>query len=138
MGKARKTAILKAYAREWGVWNQTEVTDQMRQEHPHLMHCSHIWANQRYEVQAFICTTGIGGVWQCNLIRHGDLERISWEEIQRIIHDLFGPEVVAVEVYPAIVDEWQSKANLRVVWILPSTWPLPFGLHLASAWGKPQ
>lgn len=137
MSKTRKTAILKNFALQWGAWSQTEVTEQMRSDFPHLMHCKHIWANQRYEVQAFICETPIGGAWQLGIIRHGDIEQIHWDEIQRIVHELFGPEVVAVEVYPAIADEWQSKANLRVVWILPSTWPLPFGLHLASAWGKP-
>lgn len=138
MGKARKTAILKAFAREWGVWRQTECTDQMRSDFPHLMHCKHIWANQRYEVQAFVCETSIGGVWQLGIIRHGDIEAIAWGEIQRIVHDLFGSEVVAVEVYPAIEHEWQTTTGLRVIWILPSTWPLPFGLQLASAWGKPQ
>lgn len=135
--KTRKTAVLKAYAREWGAWNEAPITDEMRQEFPHLMHVKHIWANQRYEVQAFAVDSSIGGIWQLGIIRHGDIAQITWGELQRIVHELYGPEVTAVEVYPPIVDEWQTKHNLRVLWILPATYELPFGLHRPGAWGKP-
>jgi hypothetical protein len=135
--RPRKTALLKAYARTWTKFEQVEITEEMRDDYVVLRHCTSIYANSLFEAQLFKIETTIGGVWQCNLIRHGDIEPATWEQIQRAIHDLFGPEVVAVEVYPAIQHEWQSKANLRVVWILPSTWELPFGLQLQSAWGKP-
>ena len=137
MGKARKTAILKAYAREWGEWREAPVTDEIRSKYPHLKHVSRIWANNRYEVQAFEVKTDIGGIWQIGVIRHGDIEKITWEELQRIIHELYGPEIVAVEMYPPIADEWQTKHNLRILWILPATYDVPFGLHVAGAWGRP-
>jgi hypothetical protein len=134
---ARKTAVLKAYARTWGEWKINDVTDKMREEFKHLQHCKHIWSNNRYEVQAFVCQTSIGGMWQLGIIRHGDIEPISWDEIQRIVHELLNPEVVAVEIYPALQNAWPVKHNLRVIWVLPSTWPLPFGLEQPGAWGKP-
>ena len=134
---ARQTAILKALARTWGEWKLTEPDDKIRSEHPHLRHCKCIWANNRYEVQGFVCETPIGGVWQLTVLRHGDLEKIMYSELQRIIHELFGDDIVAVEIYPALADEWQTKTNLTVLWMLPKTWPLPFGLHVKGAWGKP-
>jgi hypothetical protein len=136
MTKVRKTALLKSLAKTWGAWQEAAVTDELQREHPHLLHCQHIWANNRYEVNAYIAQTPIGGVWQVNVFRHGDLEQITWPELQRIVHELYGPEAVAVEVYPALVDEWRTKSNLRILWVLPNTWPLPFGLHLPGAWGQ--
>jgi hypothetical protein len=138
MGKVRKTAYLKALARSWGSWSMTVPDDKLRAEHPHLRNCTSIWANNRFECQAFPCNSSIGGVWQINILRHGDLEAIEWGELQRIVHELYGPEIVAVEVYPSIDSEWKGQTkHLRVLWILPSTWPLPFGLHLPTAFGKP-
>jgi hypothetical protein len=136
MTKVRKTALLKALAREWGEWKINEVTPEMRDRFPHLRHCAAIWSNNRYEVQGFKCETAIGGVWQIGVIRHGDIEQITWSELQRIVHERFGDEVTAIEVYPPREHEWNTQHNLRVLWILPSTWPLPFGLHLPGAWGQ--
>lgn len=136
MGKVRKTAALKAIARTWGDWRMIVPTDEIRQEHPHLLHCKHIWANNRYECNAYSVETSIGGVWQLNVFRHGNLEEISWTELQRIVHEIYGPEAVAVEVYPGIAEEWLTKNSVRVLWVLPATWSLPFGLHVAGAWGK--
>jgi len=137
MGKARKTALLKAFARQKTPFQQVEITEQMIHDYPLLMHCSAIFSNSRVEVHTFNLETAIGGVVQCTLIRHGDIAPLSWEEIQESIHEIFGPEVVAVEVYPSLESEWSTKLGLRVLWILPSTWQLPFGLHLPGAWGKP-
>lgn len=136
--KVRKTAYLKSLARTWGDWTMTEPDEKLRAEHPHLRKCTSIWANNRFEVQCFPCDSKIGGVWQLNILRHGDLEAIEWAELQRIIHELYGPEIVAVEVYPSLDTEWKGSTKyLRVLWILPSTWTLPFGLHLPTAFGKP-
>lgn len=137
MEKVRRTALLKSYARTWGEWTETEITDDLRREHPHLLHCKHIWGNHRYEVNAFSVETPVGGVWQLNVFRHGNLEQITWTELQRIVHELYGPEATAIEVYPALAQEWQTKADVRVLWLLPATWPLPFGLHFKTAWGVP-
>lgn len=138
MGKVRKTALLKAYARTHTPFEQVEITPAMRHDFPNLEHCSSIWANSRYEVQLFTVNTAIGGVNQMVVSRHGNIEDMTWEELQRIKIELFGPEAVAVEVYPGIAEEWRGVKHIRVLWILPTTWPLPFGLHLPGSWGKPQ
>ena len=134
--KARKTAVLKSMARQWTPFEKVEITERMMLDYPLLMNCKAIYANSRMEVQMFAAETSIGGVMQVTFIRHGDIEQLTWEEIQRALHEIFGPEVVAVEVYPALVDEWQTKLHLRVLWVLPSTYSLPFGLEKIGAWGK--
>ena len=136
MGKTRRTAYLKALARTPGDWQRIGVTDEMRAQHKHLAHCAYIYSNNRVECQVFPIKTAIGGVNQLTCIRHGNIAELSWEELQRIVHELFGPEVTAVEVYPPLEHEWQTNLGLRVLWVLPSTWPLPFGLHLPGAWGQ--
>ena len=127
---------MKALAKTPGVWNEVEISDEMRDDYSHLKHCTNIWANNRLEVQAFAIKTEIGGVVQVNICRHGDIEQIGWTELQSVIHELYGPEAVAVEVYPQLIDEWQSKSNVRVLYVLPSTQALPFGLHFSTAWGR--
>jgi len=134
--RPRKTALLKSFGRHWTNFESVPITPEMIADHPLLATCRAIYANSRYEVQMFAVETSIGGVMQVTAIRHGDIEPAPWEDLQRLIHEIFGPEVVAVEVYPALQDEWVSKLNLRVVWILPATWTLPFGLHLPTAWGR--
>jgi hypothetical protein len=136
MTKVRKTALLKAYGRQWTPFEKVEITSQMEQDYPLLINCMAIYANSRIECQLFKVETSIGGVVQATFIRHGDIEQLTWEDIQRALHEIFGPEVVAVEVYPALTDEWQTKLHLRVLWVLPSTYALPFGLGVKGAWGK--
>lgn len=109
----------------------------MRTDYPQLEHAYAIYANSRYEVQMFNAPSAIGGIMQMVVSRHGNIEDITWEELQRIKVELFGPECEAVEVYPGIADEWAGVKHIRVLWILPTTWRIPFGLHVPGAWGKP-
>ena len=137
MKRPRKTALLKAYARTKTPFEQVAITDEMRGDYPQLKYCSSIFANSRIEAHIYQIKTEIGGVSQVNLVRHGDIEELGWDEIQAAIRELFGPEAVAVEIYPAMIDEWPSKTRVRVLWVLPYTWKLPFGLQFENAWGQP-
>ena len=126
----------KTVGRTWGTWQSREVTAEMKSDYPHLIHCNAIWFNNRYEVQSFNCRSPLGGVVQLLVRRHFDIEEISWVEMQRIKRELFG-EVLALEMYPPAEIEWKSETALRVMWILPTNWESPFGLHLETAWGNP-
>jgi hypothetical protein len=139
MGKAaRKTAALKALAREWTKFDYVELTGELRDRWPQLKHATSVWANSRFEVHIYAITTEIGGVNQVNIARHGQIEDVSYEDAQRVVHDIFGPEVTAVEIYPPFEYEWQTRIRVKVLWVLPYTWHLPFGLHFPNAWGKPE
>ena len=135
--KMRDRTKLKLVAREWTPWQSIPVTEEMREQHKHLRYAEQILTNSRFEVQTFPCATPIGGVVQATVIRHGDIAPISWDELQRIVHEIFGADVTAVEIFPPLEHEWHTSVGLRSLWILPSTWQIPFGLHAEGSWGRP-
>lgn len=137
MAKVRQRTLLKSAAKRWQPWVEIPITEEMREKHPHLRHCASIFRNHRCEMQCFPVSSSIGGVMQVTIVRHMDLESLEWEEIQAAVHDRFGPESVAVEIYPAISNEWHMKVRVRVLWVLPAGWELPFGLEKPNSWGKP-
>ena len=136
MKKPRNTALLRVCAKYWTKFEPVEVTLEMRGDYPLLKNVHSIYVNSRFEVQLFAVESSIGGVMQVGICRHGDIEPATWEEMQRIKTELFGPDAVAVEVYPSLVNEWKTKTGVRVLWVLPSTYTLPFGLEKIGAWGK--
>lgn len=60
-------------------------------------------------------------------IRNKDHTDIPWSDKQWIKDTLFGPERVAVEVFPP-VEQLVDAANMYHLWVLPEGWVLPFGL----------
>jgi hypothetical protein len=137
MSEARRQrkAFVKI-SKEWSPWSQVEVTDDLRRQHPHLQHCKMIYNNSRYECQLFPCTSPIGGIQQVVVHRHVGQEEIPWSDLQRIKHELFGHNSVALEMYPPMDCEWNVSANIRVLWIMPQNWIPPMGLHREEAWGR--
>lgn len=133
-GQRMKYAIKKA-GREWTAWNNVAITDQMRREHKHLAKCSSIYANSRFEVQCWECASPVGGFMHAIIARHGLLEPVNGEDIQRIKAELFGPNVVGVEIYPPVAAGLEFKT--RHLWILPTSgYSLPFGFDMPTCWGQ--
>jgi hypothetical protein len=60
-------------------------------------------------------------------IRNRASTDIPWAEKQRIKNEIFGPERVAIEVFPA-ESELADAANMYHIWVLPAGTRLPFGL----------
>lgn len=132
----KQRSAAKIAGRTWGEWRSVAVTDDMKLAFPHREYCTNIFANNRYQVEVFpFPCPGIGGIQQLCVSRHYDLEEISWDELQRIVHELFGESVTAVEIFPARHVEWKIQSKVRVLWVLPTTYTLPFGLHFVEAWG---
>jgi len=52
---------------------------------------------------------------------------IPWAEKQKIKDELFGPDRIALEVFPA-ADELVDGANMYHIWVLPAGMELPFSL----------
>ena len=65
------------------------------------------------------------GIVQHACIKSAKDDDIPWREKQRIKNEIFGPERVAVEVFPK-VSELVDQANLYHIWILPDGMDLPF------------
>ena len=53
---------------------------------------------------------------------------IPWAEKQKIKNEIFGPERIALEVFPK-ESELVDAANMYHLWVLPVEFDLPFGIH---------
>lgn len=131
---------LKALARTWGEWDRIVPTEQQKAEHPISENVSVCYSNNRYGVQVYECfieKLGLAGetITQVTIGRHGDLESITWDELQRIKNELIGEDRVAIEIYPP-VRQLVNQANLRHLWVFHQGYTLPFGLHLPTAFGR--
>ena len=77
-----------------------------------------VWQNHRYIVQAFWGRKILGMPATKLMIRRSDAEPIySWPDLQRIKNEIYGPEAVAIQMFPAmsgLVDD----ANLYWLWVL--------------------
>lgn len=129
----RKTHAIKRVGKTWSAWTEIPVTDEIRKSAVHMHNVHSIWANSRFEAQAFRVSSHEGGIMQLVVARHGHVEPVSWNDMQRIKTELFGAENFAIEIYPAEVVSVEMK--IRIMWIMPAGWAPPCGLHLPTAWG---
>lgn len=123
---------MQKMAKVWSAWREVAVTEELRASSPHMAKVDKIWANSRFEVNAFVCSSSIGGITQLVIFRHGHLDTVDFNEAQRIKTELFGPDVVAVEVYPKGVI---PALSIRVLWIMPVGHELAYGIDKEMAWG---
>ena len=134
MSKAQRLRHrMKTVAREWSAWTEIKITDEIRQSAPHMRHVHRIFYNSRFQVDMFEVKSEVGGIVQCCINRHGQIELATWPEIQRVKTELFGPDHFAIEIYPDEVVEFTMQT--RIIWVMPAGWRPPCGLHLRTAWG---
>ncbi len=134
MSKAeRHTKRLKIAAKIPGPWRELTVTAEMRAEAPHLARLAKRFYNRALQVDLFNCASPIGGVVHAVVLRHGLVTAPSSQELQDVKNSIFGPETEAVEVYPANTGE--VPTSIRHLWIMPTTYSLPFGYTMPNAWG---
>lgn len=86
------------------------------------------YCDGKYSVMIRTISTPWGPVEHAAIRNTGGTD-IPWREKQRIKNEIFGPERVAVEVFPAVT-ELVDEANLYHIWIMPPGGRLPFGLHI--------
>jgi hypothetical protein len=99
-GKQRSR--LKTLSRTWGEWEARPVE---RSSEYGLSGMHSAWCNNRYHVQIYNNATAWGLVIQRVIGRHGDLEPVTWDELQRIKNELIGGDWVAIQVS-------RARANL--------------------------
>lgn len=117
---------IKTQAKYWTAWRQMEITDVMRETHPHLKRAAKIWFNSRCEAVQYNLSSGIGGVVLLTVSRHGQLEEPSRTDLYMTKIDLFGEENDAVEIYP------KGKfvpSRSRVLLVLPLGYDLPYAIE---------
>lgn len=125
---------LKTIGKVWSAWESVPITDKMRKEFPYLKNVHSIFRNSRLSAHMFSVTTPQGAFMQVDLKNHTN-DEISWAELQRAKRELFSPDAVALEIYPAEAIEWKSEHNIRILYVCPTDYELVFGLHLATAFG---
>ena len=129
-------AAAKKAGKVWTAFTQIAVTDKMRDDSPLLKNAHSIYANSWFEVHCFACASSVGAWMQVTVRRHADVADITWEQMQKVKNELFGEASVALELYPAKNEEWKPAVNVRVMYITPVGWPIPFGLGTPTAWGR--
>lgn len=82
---------------------------------------------QTYDTRLYEIMTATGPTLHLVIFRH-DYQEIStpWSVLQQIKDAILGPDILAIEVYPA-QDRLIDEVNYRHLWVLNT--PLPFGLH---------
>lgn len=86
-----------------------------------------VWANGKYAVLIREVKSPWGPVQHAAISTLASTD-IPWRDKQRIKNELFGPERVAIEVFPA-ESQMVDGANMYHLWVLPPGTALPFGLH---------
>jgi hypothetical protein len=87
-----------------------------------------VWVNSLYQVHIVRTATngfGVPMVW-LSIKRHDKLPIHDWRDLQRIKNELLGPEIEAIELYPAesrVVD----TANQFHLWAFPQGVAVPLG-----------
>jgi hypothetical protein len=141
--KRKKRA--RAQSREpWGEWGRCHA---LKIEGPNgtVEKYDETWRNNRYQVsirrfpcEAFKDDDGTPLTMAYVTIKRNDKESIhDWRDLQRIKNELLGPEVEAVELYPAesrLVD----TSNQYHLWALPEGVPWPFGFFDSRLVSSPE
>lgn len=126
MTKRKRSLDFKQMLQDsWGEWEWRNHLVNHSMATPGLTKCC---LNQKYSVQFFEKFTAWGIVEHLIIRRHDTKAIHSWYDLQRIKNELVGSDRTAVEVYPSesqLVDD----ENLYHLWVLPSGFELPFGLH---------
>lgn len=135
VGQMQRAAAKKA-GKVWTAFTQIAITEKMRNDNLLLQNCYAIYANSRYEVHLFMQPSAVGAWMQCAVRSHADMWPIDWSILQRIKNEIFSPGALALELYPEQANEWPAKINVRIFYVAPTTFEIPFGLHLPGAWGR--
>jgi hypothetical protein len=88
-----------------------------------------LWTNDRYQaVVRRVGRTPVGFLVELSITRRDKAPIHDWRDLQRVKNDIMGPEVEAVELYPAesrLVD----TANQYALFCLPKGRRFPFGFR---------
>lgn len=128
MERAKEKHIRNLVAGGYGQWK--EITND-----PHTIETmakvsvkpSRVWVNGLFIVQEYLTPNAWGAVRV--MIRFADARPDhDWGLFQRIKNDLYGPERVALEVYPSEYNK-QDVANMYWLWVLPEGFDCPIEMR---------
>lgn len=119
----------KAEARRRGdwAWKRLPIDPELLKKFPAVGNIAQAWRNDFYVVQVYRVATELGEVLHL-CITGIDGGEPPWRDMQRIKDEIIGTDAEAVQVYPKKRDI-MDQADIYHLFILPSEWPIPFGLH---------
>lgn len=129
--KDRRAFTAQARASRSWEWHERDLAAFGVHRFPGLTRMKRAVVNDFYVVQVFDVATALGNVVHL-AVRTADARpqggEPPWRDMQRIKNELCGEELEAVQVYPKQADV-MDQANMYHLFVLPPSWPLPFGLH---------
>lgn len=122
--RAKEKHINKLMKGGYGPWKDVTEEEQTKNTMAKVnIKPSKVWLNGMFIVQIYETPNAWGAVRV--MIRWTDARPDhDWALFQRIKNDLFGPERVALEVYPAESNK-QDVANMYWLWVLPEGFDCP-------------
>lgn len=128
MERAKEKHIRKLVQGGYGEWRDVTNDDQTKDVVTRMMMQGmtppyQVWMNGLFVVQAFNTPNEWNAIRL--MIRWADARPDhDWSLFQKIKNDLFGPDRVALEVYPAEKNK-QDIANMYWLWVLPEGFNCP-------------
>lgn len=111
---------------KWGEWE-----DHSHKLGPHpVKEIYKAMVNRLYSVQFSKEQSAWGEITHLWIRRHDESD-VSWANKMRIKEELCGDRRFAVEVFPPR-DNLVDQANMYHIYVLPTGFQLPFGLHLKT------
>lgn len=131
--KSRNLAITEAAIRRSREWVVVPVDPALRVKYPAAKNVVRVLRNDFYVVQWYEFSCAIGNMIHLAIrsIKGAGTSRGTeprWQELQRIKNEVVGEGAEAVQVCPK-QHHLTDQADMYHLFVLPSEWPLPFGLH---------
>lgn len=119
MNRASRRATLSRIRATRDEWHPFELVtdipaDRLEKHRARVGDLRSCWRNNIYAVQVF----ARAGAMHLAIRRHDGAEVRGWSDLQRIKTELYGPERVAIEIYPR-ESELENAANMRHLFVLP-------------------
>ena len=128
----RKTS--KIDRSNWGEWEEKSNTFSQNskrfiEDKKLLKGMKCFYVNNFVSVQVCPVQTDWGKVQRLGIRRHDEKPNLTWKEKQRIKNELFGDELIALEVFPK-QSELIDQANMIWLWVLPADFDLPLSINI--------
>lgn len=123
----RRAAVSQMRKRGSWDWQERDPIAYGLDQFQSLRRLRQAFVNDFYIVQIYDFVSELGPMVHL-AVRGVNQGEPPWRDMQRIKNELVSPVREAVQVYPKQADV-TDVAPMYHLFVLPETWPIPFGLH---------